>query len=102
MSFNTAIPSYAKQGLTFEYITESYVVSPPAAYIIASDGTTFCLGLRMHPFETDKLKGLYQFNILVNGSDSGIFASKIEKKGNRVRILTRDQGWLYWNGNSFV
>jgi hypothetical protein len=93
-------PQYAAQGRTFEYITEPYVVSPPAAYIISEDRRTFTLGFRMK--ELDKLKGTYLFNILVDGYDSGEYASKIEKKDHRVRILTRDEGWKYWNGKSFV
>ena len=93
-------PQYARQGKHFEYISEPYVSSPPAAYIIAEDSRTFSLGFKMH--QTDKLQGLFEFNVLVDGLDSGEFASKIEKKGRRVRILTRDHGWKIWNGKSFT
>jgi hypothetical protein len=93
------LPAYTTQGRTFEHITEPYVSSPPAAYVILDGGVTFSLGQKMK--EVDKLKGRYLFNVLVDSvelgtCDTGEYASFIEKKDRRVRILTRT-GWKVWS-----
>lgn len=93
------IPPYARQGKGFEYISQSYEASPPAAYIISSDRKTFVLGVLKVPLH-DSPDGHYGYNVLVDGNDTQLFASHIEKRNNRVRIFTRN-GWLYWNGKHF-
>lgn len=91
---------YQLKGYRTEYITEEYISSPPAAFIIAENGDSFTLGPIFKQYK-DNPTGMYSFNILRNGADTGIFASLIEKRKGKVRVFTKS-GWYYWNGTSFV
>lgn len=91
-----------------QFITENYVSSPPAAWIVDSAGNVFELGPHRYVdpnadfrqrYDTDP-RGEFAFNVLVNGQNSGEFASRIERRDGRVRIYTRG-GWKVWNGKSF-
>lgn len=92
---------YLKQGRTFEYISEPYVASPPAAYVISEDRRTFCLGLTLQDLR-DAPAGHYAYRVLIDGQPTDEFASHIEKRNNRVRIFTRGGYWKVWTGSSFV
>jgi hypothetical protein len=94
------LPEYCRQGRKFEYITESYVSSPPAAYIINSQGLTFTLGFNLQQLR-DSPHGHYAFNILVDGKETGEFATHIEKRNGKVRIFT-SSSWKIWNGRCFI
>ncbi|HLA60921.1 MAG TPA: hypothetical protein VK626_01625 [Nitrospiraceae bacterium] len=82
------------------HITESYVSSPPALLVVNEQGTVFTLG---ETFAQDSSApwGEYAFNVLVNGQDSGEYASRIERRNGKVRIYGR-QGFKTWNGRTFI
>lgn len=91
-----------------QFITEHYVSSPPAAWIVDSAGNVFELGTNRYvdpnaPFHmrlsTDP-RGEFAFNVIMNNMDTGEYASRIERRNGRIRIFTRD-GWKVWNGKSF-
>jgi hypothetical protein len=37
----------------------------------------------------------------MNSTETGEFASRIERRNGRIRIFARD-GWKIWNGKSFI
>jgi hypothetical protein len=91
-----------------QFITDSYVSSPPAAWIVDSTGAVFELGQKRYvdpvgtfrdKYSTDP-RGEFAFNVLVNNIDTGEFASRIERRNGRVRIFTANR-WKVWNGRSF-
>jgi len=82
------------------HITESYVSSPPALWIMDEWGTTWKLGNQtMDPRLSPD--GEFAFEVLMNSIGTGYIASRIERRNGKVRIFTRD-GWLNWTGRSFV
>lgn len=82
------------------FITESYVCVPPANHIIDEQNAIWMLGL--HSVDRrERTRGHYTFNVLRNGQETGEIASHIERRYNKVRILTR-VGWKYWNGQHFA
>ena len=80
--------------------SESYVVSPPACQVFDRHGNIFTLGFDVQGLH-DSPHGHYAFNIIVNGNDTGIYASHIERRNGKIRILQRNGIWKYWNGHSF-
>lgn len=92
-----------------QFITEHYVSSPPAAWIVDGAGTVFELGTKRwvdpsanvfrQRYDTDP-RGQFAFNVLMNGIDTGEYASSIERRDGRVRIFTAS-GWKVWTGKSF-
>jgi hypothetical protein len=94
------ILDYMRKGYKPEVITEAYVASPPAAYIISTAGNVFSLGF-VYQEERDRPTGNYAFNVLVNGYETGEFATFIEKRQGKVRIKVK-AGWKVWNGHSFI
>ena len=91
---------YMLKGYRTEFITEPYVSSPPAAFIVDEYGNMFTLGLQFQRY-SDAPNGEYGFDILINGFPTGEYASRIERRNNKVRIFTR-KGWKIFNGTSFV
>ncbi len=92
-----------------QFITDNYVSSPPAAWVVDSAGTVFELGTLRYvdprasfhqKYSTDP-RGEFAFNVLVNSVDSGEFASRIERRNGRVRIFTAER-WKNWTGKSFI
>ena len=93
------------------FVTEEYVSSPPAVAIIDARGDVFTLGFTMavsgsrfqQRYETkhEAPKGEFAFNVLKNGQNVGEFASRIERRGGRIKILTA-AGWKTWSGQSFI
>ena len=94
------------------HITEPYVSSPPALLIIDERGMVWTLGFQiaapsnhgyMSNYETkyEAPKGEFAFNVLKNGQNVGEFASRIERRKGKVRILTAT-GWKNWTGVCFV
>lgn len=78
--------------------TENYVAIPPALIILDEMGAVWTLGLiRGH----DGPQGEYSFNVVRDGVDTGEFASRVERRGGRVRIFTRT-GWKRWTGHTFI
>jgi len=94
------ILDYMKKGYRTEYITESYISSPPAAFIVDEYGNMFTLGLTFQRY-SDSPNGEYSFDILQNGYPTGEYASRIERRNNKVRIFTR-KGWKIFNGKVFI
>ena len=94
------------------HITESYVSSPPALLIVDERGDVWTLGFQLAaPRSTDLMeryqtrheapKGEFAFNVLKNGLNVGEFASRIERRKGKVRILTAT-GWKNYTGVCFV
>lgn len=81
-----------------QHITESYVAIPPALIIVDEVGAVWTLGFIRG---NEAPRGEYSFNVLRDGVDMGEFASRIERRGGRVRIFTRS-GWKVWTGQSFL
>lgn len=78
------------------HITEEYVSSPPALVIVDEAGVVWTLGMQM----TAGPRGEFAFNVLMNGCETGEIASRIERRGGKIRIFT-SQGWKRWTGKSF-
>lgn len=83
-----------------QFITENYVSSPPAAWIHDERGDVFTLGT-VTQWNRDAPNGEFAFNVLVNATETGLFASRIERRNGKVRAFTR-QGWRTWSGQSFI
>ena len=83
------------------FITEEYVSSPPALWIYDERGDVFTLGTDRGIRMFDDPRGEFSFGVMRNGQDTGIFASRIERRNGKIRVFTR-QGWRMWNGNQFV
>jgi hypothetical protein len=91
---------YQKKGHRTNYISEPYVSSPPAAFIVNEYGDMFTLGFESLRSQ-DCPNGEYAFDILKNGYPTGEYASRIERRNGKVRIFTR-KGWKVYNGRSFL
>jgi hypothetical protein len=79
------------------HITESYVSSPPALTITDERGDVWVLGFNYG----SSPRGEFAFNVLRNGTETGEIASRIERRGGRIRIFTAN-GWKRWTGVSFI
>lgn len=82
------------------HITESYVSVPPALIITDEHNCIWTLGLNTAP-RGKSPDGEYAFDVLMNGRNMGEVASRIERRGGRVRIFTRE-GWKQWTGTTFI
>lgn len=81
-----------------QHITDDYVSSPPALTIVDERGDVWVLGFtEAH----EAPRGEFAFQVLRNGRSTGEVASRIERRGGRVRIFGRS-GWKYWNGRAFI
>ena len=78
------------------HITEEYVSSPPALLIVDEAGAVWTLGMQMFTGP----RGEYAFKVLRNAQDTGELASRIERRGGKIRIFTVT-GWKRWNGRAF-
>ena len=83
-----------------QHITESYVSVPPALTITDEAGAVWTLGFNTQPRDRSP-DGEFAFNVLRNGYETGEVASRIERRGGRVKIFTRS-GWKRWNGSVFI
>lgn len=79
------------------HVTENYVSSPPALWILDEAGNAWTLGFS----GGEAPRGEYAFDVLMNGQRTGAIASRIERRNGRIRCFTRD-GWKNWNGRSFI
>lgn len=82
------------------FITESYVSTPPALWIHDERGDVWTLGTEVQQYR-DAPNGEFAFNVLRSGVDTGLFASRIERRNGKIRAFTR-QGWRTWSGQSFI
>lgn len=82
------------------HVTESYVSVPPALTIVDEVGAVWTLGFGTAP-QWQSPRGEFAFNVLRNGVDTGEVASRIERRGGRVKIFTR-HGWKTWSGTTFI
>jgi hypothetical protein len=82
------------------HITEAYVATPPALFIIDEANNHWTLGYQFQA-QPDAPRGEFAFNVLRNGVDTGEFASRIERRNGKVRIFTRG-GYKIWSGQSFL
>lgn len=83
-----------------KFVTESYISVPPALTILDEQGAIWTLGFDIGPKDRTPA-GEFAFNVLRNGVETGAIASRIEMRGNRIGVFTRD-GWKRWSGISFV
>jgi len=79
------------------HVSEDSVSSPPALAITDERGDLWCLGFRYGAAP----RGEFAFNVLRNGEETGEIASRIERRGGRIRIFTAS-GWKRWTGSAFV
>lgn len=80
------------------HVTEHYVSSPPALWVIDERGDVWTLGMTMQRHDTPR--GEFAFPVLRNALPVGEYASRIERRGGKIRIFCRD-GWKRWTGVSF-
>lgn len=90
------ILDFQKRPAEQTFITENYVSSPPALWIMDETGACWTLGF--NPGEGPR--GEFSFNVLRDGRNTGEWASRIERRNGRIRCFTRT-GWKVWNGVSF-
>lgn len=90
--------SYMRPSGPQTHITEHYVSSPPALVIVDERGDIWTLGMQMH---RDGPRGEFAFNVQRNGEQTGEIASRIERRGGKIRIFTQ-HGWKRWTGCSFI
>ena len=83
-----------------QYLTENYVSVPPALTILDEQGAVWTLGFNTAP-RGKSPNGEFAFDVLRNGVDTGEIASRIERRGGKIRIFTRD-GWKKWTGLTFI
>ncbi len=83
-----------------KHVTESYVAVPPALTITDETGAVWTIGFNAAPRDRAP-DGEFAYDVLRNGVPVGESASRIERRGGRIRIFTRD-GWKRWTGVSFV
>ena len=81
-------------------VTESYVSVPPALLIIDEQNNAWTIGFNVGPRDKSP-DGEYAWNVLRNGFEAGVLASRIEMRGNRIRVFTKN-GWMRWTGRDFV
>lgn len=82
------------------HITESYVSTPPALVIVDERGEVWTLGDQFARM-SDAPGGEFAFNVLRSGAETGVFASRIERRNGKIRVFTR-QGWMVWTGQFFL
>lgn len=83
-----------------QHQTEAYVAVPPALTITDELNQVWTLGFQTAP-QGKSPNGEYAFPVLKNGMETGEIASRIEYRGGRIRVFTRD-GWKRWTGYSFA
>lgn len=79
------------------HITEEYVSSPPALVIVDETGAVWTLGFE----QITGPRGEYAFPVCRNGVPVGEYASRIERRGGKIRIFTTN-GFKRWTGRSFL
>lgn len=77
--------------------TENYVATPPALLVLDAGNNVWTLGFEV---KNGGPKGEYSFEVLCNGVPTGIVASRIERRGGRIRAFTA-QGYKVFNGKNF-
>lgn len=80
------------------HITEAYVSTPPALVIVDEVGNVWTLGTEHAVYAP---RGEFAFDVLANGRPTGEFASRIERRGGRIRIFS-PSGWKWFNGRTFI
>jgi hypothetical protein len=90
--------AYMQRQAVQTHITEAYVSTPPALVVVDETGDVWTLGFTNAP---QAPRGEFAFDVLRNGVAVGEFASRIERRGGRVRIFT-PSGYKRWNGRAFI
>jgi hypothetical protein len=81
------------------HITESYVAVPPALTITDETGAIWTLDQDIAPRHKSP-DGEFAFTVLRNGVSCHEIASRIERRGGKIKIFT-SHGWKVWTGQSF-
>lgn len=96
------IESFAVRRGELRHITENDVAIPPALHITDQAGAIWTLGATPR---TPAPRGEYAFDVLRDGLPTGQIASRIERKGGRIRVFTAI-GWQWLEvvtqGDTFV
>lgn len=100
ISLDTTIQPYMVRKGEQVHITENYVSSPPALTLTDERGDLWCLGFTAAPHGKTP-NGEFAYSVLRNGVPTGEYASRIERRGERIRIFTAD-GFKRWTGVSFI
>ena len=93
------MPFMERQGEQ-HHVTESYISVPPALTITDERGDVWTLGF-ISASKWQAPDGEFAFEVLRNGIGTMEIASRIERRGGRTRIFTKD-GWKNWSGREFV
>jgi len=84
-----------------QHITENYVSVPPALTITDEGGNIWALAVGTSYAPKHKSPdGEFALPVLCNGVDMQEIASRIERKGGKIKIFTCD-GWKTWTGRSW-
>ena len=84
------------------FVTENYVSSPPALLVTDEQGAVWTLGMQYgREMGAQDPRGEFCFEVLRNGHRTGEFASRIERRGGRIRIFTQ-KGWKRLVSNTFI
>ena len=97
---NTIIHPFMRLQGEQQFLTENYVSVPPALTILDEQGAVWTLGFNAAP-RGKSPNGEFAFDVLRNGMDTGEIASRIERRGGRIKIFTRDR-WKSWTGVTFI
>lgn len=81
------------------HITENYISVPPALHLTDTAGVRWTFGFQTAP-EQQSPRGEFAFNVLRDGVDTGLIASRLELRNGLVRAFTR-HGWKRWLGREW-
>lgn len=95
---NQRFQPYMTREREHDYITETYVCSPPALIVTDEVGAVWTLGLVEGHVPVG---GEFEFDVLRNGMATGERANRIERKGGRIAIFGAG-GYKRWTGRGFV
>ncbi len=95
-----AVYPFVRRSCPQHHVTESSVSVPPALTITDEIGAVWTLGwTTADPRQSPD--GEFAFPVLRDGEAVDEVASRIEKRGNKIRIFTRF-GWKVWSGREFI
>jgi hypothetical protein len=81
------------------YITENYVSIPPALRIVDDTGGLWTFGFELAHKDLSP-EGEFAYNVIRDGIDMHIIASRIERHQGKIRVFTK-QGWKRWLGREW-
>ena len=82
-----------------QHITENYISVPPALHLTDAGGARWTFGF-LTASVGESPRGEFAFNVLKDGVDTGLIASRLELRNGLVRAFTR-HGWKRWLGREW-